>query len=72
MKFLAPIMVLAAVLFQLTAPDGSFVWFSPSEIVAISSPATCTNAGSRVMTTMGSFCVRESVELAVKKFKDAQ
>lgn len=73
MKWLAPTLVVSALLFQLTAPDGTTVWFSPAEIVAISSPATCDNkAGARVMTTMGSFCVRESVEKAVAKYTAAQ
>lgn len=71
MKWLAPALIVSAVLLQLTAPDGTPVWFSPSEIVAISSPATCSNnSGARVMTNMGTFCVRESVAIAVEKFKD--
>lgn len=78
MKWLAPMLVLAAVLLQLTAPDGTPVWFNQSEIIAISSPATCstttaeTTSRSRVMTSMGSFCVRESVEQVVKKFQAIQ
>lgn len=69
MKIIAPLLVAAAVLLQYTAPNGRLIYFAQSEIIAISDPATCENKnGARVMTSMGSFCIRESVEQAVAKY----
>lgn len=71
MKWIAPTLV-ALGLLQYTAPNGRPIYFATTEIVAISDPSTCDDkAGSRIMTTMGSFCIRESVEKAVSEFQDA-
>lgn len=71
MKWIAPMLV-ALGLLQFTAPNGRPIYFAATEIVAIADPATCEDkAGSRIMTSMGSFCIRESVEKAVSKFQDA-
>lgn len=68
MKWIAPILVLIALL-QYTSPNGHPIFFTRAQIVAISDPATCDDkAGSRIMTTMGSFCVRESLANAVNIF----
>lgn len=73
MKWFAPAVVVTALLLQFTAPDGSAVFFATNEIVLIGSPTTCTPpAQTRIMTTMGSICVRESLEQAVKKYEAAK
>lgn len=68
MKFLAPVIVLVALL-QYTAPDGHPMWVARDQIVAITGPTTCgPTANSRLFTANSAVCIKESIDEAVRKY----
>jgi hypothetical protein len=69
MRYLAPALIVVALLLQFHGPNGEPLYISNAEIVAMSQPDVCDKrAGAAVMTTMGSFCVRESLAEALTKY----
>lgn len=69
MKWLIPILLLFAIL---TDTQGRAIYVAKSSVVAITSPAGCdASANSKVITTSGQLCTKETMEENRRKFEDA-
>jgi hypothetical protein len=67
MRYIAPLLILFSFV-SFLAPSGKLIWVNREAVVAVAEPAACApTAQSRLLTSNGYICVRESLQEAVDK-----